>query len=88
MLGFDNVTYLSLQFKFILSERLSPQQIENSQEQSSKIGMSTFLEFINIVSIIIYNFIEFIIYFFSNSFPRYKHGTLIRTGATCKKIAL
>ena len=52
MLKFYKATYLSLFFKFTLSERLS----------NSLRGLDVFLfsEFINIVSILLYNFIEFI----------------------------
>ena len=53
MLRFDKATYLSLLFKFILSERLS-----NSLSGSDVLLHS---EFIDIVSIVVYNFIEFII---------------------------
>ena len=52
MLRFDKATYLSLRFKFILSERLS-----NSLRRSDVL---LFSEFINRVSILFYNFIEFI----------------------------
>ena len=53
MLRFDRVTYLSLLFKFIFHEKLS----------NSLLGSAVllFLEFINMVSILFYNFIEFII---------------------------
>ena len=53
MLTFDKATHLSLFFKFILSERLS-----NSLSGSVVL---LFLEFTNIVSILFYNFVEFII---------------------------
>ena len=56
MLRFHKVTYLPPLFKFILSERLS-----NSLWRLDDLLSS---EFINIVSILIYNFIEFIILFF------------------------
>ena len=52
MLTFDKATYLSFLFKFILSERMS-----NSLWGSD---VAIFSEFINIVSILFYNFIEFI----------------------------
>ena len=54
MLRFDKATYLSLLFKFILSERLC-----NSLWGSDVL---LFSEFINIVFILFYNFIEFIIF--------------------------
>ena len=54
MLRFDEATYLSLLFKFYLSERLS-----NSLWGSDVL---LFSEFINIVFILFYNFIEFIIF--------------------------
>ena len=53
MLRFGKGIYLSLLFKFILLERLS-----NSLWGSDVLPFS---EFINIVSILFYNFIEFII---------------------------
>ena len=53
MLKFDKATYLSLLYKFILSERFS-----NSLSGSD---VKLFSEFINIVSIQIYNFIQFIL---------------------------
>ena len=53
MLRFDKATYLSILFKFILSVRWS-----NSQRRSD---FPLFLEFIHIVSILFYNFIDFII---------------------------
>ena len=53
MLRFDKAIYLSLHFKFVLSERLS-----NSLWGSVVL---LFPEFINIVSILFYNLIEFII---------------------------
>ena len=52
MLRFDKATYLTFLFKFILSVRLN-----NSQPGSDVLLC---LEFINIVSILFYNFIEFI----------------------------
>ena len=53
MLRFDKATYLSLLFKFSLSERLS----------NSVLGSDVLLfsESINIVSMLFYEFIEFII---------------------------
>ena len=63
MLRFHKTTHLSLLLKFILSERLS-----NSLWGSD---LLLFSEFINIVSILFYNLIEFIILlniFFSNFF--------------------
>ena len=53
MLRFDKATYLSFYFKFILSKRLS-----NNIWESDVLLVS---EFIFIVSILVYNFIEFII---------------------------
>ena len=67
----DKVTYLLLLFKFVLSKRLS-----NSLWGSDVL---LFLEFIYIVSILLYNFIEFIIMlysFFVISFVRYKEYTI------------
>ena len=67
MLRFDKARYLSLLFKFILSGRLS-----NSLWGSDVL---LFSEFINIVSILFYNFIEFIILLYTFlviSFARYK----------------
>ena len=67
MLRFDKATYLSLIFKFILSERLS-----NSVGGSDVL---LFSEFINIVSILFYKFIEFSIFLYAflvTSFPLYK----------------
>ena len=57
MLRFDKATYLSLLFKFILSERSS----------NSLCGSDVLLfeEFINIVSILFYNFIELIVLFYT-----------------------
>ena len=52
MLKFDKATYLFFLFKFILLERLS-----NSLCGSNVL---LFQEFINIVSILFYNFIELI----------------------------
>ena len=54
MLRFDKGTYLPFLFKFILSKNLS-----NSLRGSDVL---LFSEFINIVSILFYNFIEFTIY--------------------------
>ena len=53
MLRFDKVTYLALLFKFILSTALG-----NSLRGSD---ILLFLDFINIVFILFYNFFEFII---------------------------
>ena len=67
MLRFDKTTYLSLVFKLILSERLS-----NSLQGSDVL---LFPEFINIVSILFYNFIKFIISIYTFlviTFARYK----------------
>ena len=50
---FDKATYLSLLFKVILSERMS-YNLRGSE-------VSLISEFINIVSILFYSFIEFII---------------------------
>ena len=67
MLRFDKATYLSLLFNFVLSERLG-----------SNLGESDvllFSDFINIVSILFYTFIEFIILsytFLVVCFLRYK----------------
>ena len=64
MLRFDRATYLSVLFKSILSEKLS-----NSLREL------LLLEFINIVSILFYNFIEFIILLYTFLviyFTRYK----------------
>ena len=57
MLRFDKLTNLSLLFKFILPERLS-----NSLWGSDVL---LFLEFINITSILVYNYTEFIILFYA-----------------------
>ena len=67
MLRFYRATYLSLLFKFILSERLS----------NSLLGSDVLLisEFINIPSILTYNLIEFIILLYTYLliiFARYK----------------
>ena len=67
MLRFDKVTYLSFLFKFILSVTLS-QSLRGSD-------VLLFSQFINIVSILFYNFIEFIILLYTFlviSFCRYK----------------
>ena len=67
MLSFDKATYLSLLFRVILSVRLS-----NSLWGSDVL---IFSEFINIVSILFYNFIEFIILLLITlyiSFARYR----------------
>ena len=53
MLRFDKATCLSLLFKFILSVRLSM-----SLEESD---VSLFLEIMNIVTTLFYDFVEFII---------------------------
>ena len=66
MLRFDKATYLSLLFMFVLSARFS-----NSLWESDVLLIS---EFINIVSILFYDFIEFIILsytFLVNFFARY-----------------
>ena len=57
MLRFDKATYLSLLFKFILSERLS-----NSLYSSDVL---LFSEFINIVPILYYTFIEFTVFLYT-----------------------
>ena len=57
MLRFDKATYLSLIFMFILSVRLSISLWESD--------VLLFLEFINTVSILFYNFIEFIMLLFA-----------------------
>ena len=67
MLSFDKTTYLSFLFKFILSKRLS----------NGLLGSDVLLfpEFINVVSILFYNFIEFIILLYTFlviSFARYR----------------
>ena len=67
MLRFEKATYLSLLFRFILSERLS----------NSRWGWDVLLfpEFKDIVSILFYNFIKFIILLYNflvTSFSRYK----------------
>ena len=67
MLRFDRATYLSLHFKLIQSERLS-----DSLRRSDILLLS---EFITTVSILFYNFIEFIVLFYTFlviSFSRYK----------------
>ena len=53
MLTFDNATYVSFLFKFILSLWLS--------NSLSGLTVPLFLEFRYIVSVVLYNFIEFII---------------------------
>ena len=53
---FDKATYLSLRFKSALSERLS-----NSLQRSDVL---LFSKFINIVSTLFYNFIEFITFLY------------------------
>ena len=57
MLRFDRAAYLLLLFKSILSERLS-----NSLEELDVLLIS---EFINIVSILLYSFVEFIMLLYS-----------------------
>ena len=57
MLRFDKATYLSLIFMFILSVRLSISLWESD--------VLLFLEFINTVSILFDNFIEFIMLLFA-----------------------
>ena len=67
MLRFDKATYLSLLFKFILSQRLS-----NSLCGSDVL---LFSEFINILSTLFYNLIKFIISLctsLATFFARYK----------------
>ena len=53
MLRFDRATYLSVLFKFTFSERLSHSLLGSD--------VLLFLEFTNIVSILFYNFIKFIL---------------------------
>ena len=64
ILRFDRATYLKLLFKFILFRLL----------QNSLWGLDIllFLEFINIVSILFYNFLELLNTFLIISFARYK----------------
>ena len=65
MLRLDKAAYSSLVVKSILSVRLS----------SSLSDVALFLEFKNMVSILFYNFIEFILLFYNfrvTSFSRYK----------------
>ena len=67
MLRLGKATHLSLRFKFILSERFSISLWGS--------GVLLFREFIDIVSILFYNFIEFIVLLYTflvNSFSRYK----------------
>ena len=67
MLKFYKATYLSLLFKFILSVRLSNNLCGSD--------VLLFLEFINIVPILFYNFIEIIILLYTFLvifFSRYK----------------
>ena len=52
MLRFDRATYLSLLFKFIFTERLS--------HCLGGSNVLLFSEFMNIVSIVLYNFIKLI----------------------------
>ena len=58
MLTFDNATYVSLLFKFILSLWLS--------NSLSGLNVPLFLEFRYRVSVVIYNFIEFIILLYTS----------------------
>ena len=63
----DKAIYLSFLFKFILFER--------SSNSLRGLGLPPYLEFINIISILFYNFIEFIILLHTLlviSFARYK----------------
>ena len=53
MLRFDRATYLPLLFRFIFYERLSNNLLESN--------VLLFLEFIDIASILFYDFIKFII---------------------------
>ena len=74
MLRFDRATYSSLLFKFIFSERVS-----NSLCGSDVL---LFLELINIASVLIHNFIEFIILlykFLVISFALYKEYIICLT---------
>ena len=67
MLRFHKATYLSLLLRFILSVRLSNSLCESD--------VLLFSEFINIVSTLFYNFIEFIILLYTFlviSFARYR----------------
>ena len=67
MLRFDKATYLSLLFQFNLSKRLS-----NTLWESDVL---LFSEFLNIVAILFYDFIEFIILLYTSvviSFARYR----------------
>ena len=67
MLRFDKATDLSLVFKFILPERLSNRLWGQD--------VSLFLKFINIVFLLFYNFIEFIMLLYTLlviSFAQYK----------------
>ena len=67
MLRFDKATDLSLVFKFILPERLSNRLWGQD--------VSLFLKFINIVFLLVYNFIEFIMLLYTLlviSFAQYK----------------
>ena len=59
MLRFDEATYLSLLFKFILSVRFSNNLLGSN--------VPLLLGFMNIVSILFYNFIEFIILMYTFS---------------------
>ena len=73
MIRFDKGTYLSLLFRFILSETLS-----NSLWESDVL---LFLEFVNMVSILCYNFIEFIMLLYTIlliSFVQYEEYMILR----------
>ena len=73
MIRFDKETYLSILFRFILSETLS-----NSLWESDVL---LFLEFVNIVSILCYNFIEFIMLLYTIlliSFVRYEEYMILQ----------
>ena len=89
MLRFDKTTYLSIFFKSILSERLSNNLLGSDD--------LLFLEFISIVSILFYNFIEcsillctFLVIYFSHfkeymicliSFSKFPH---VLPASTCE----
>ena len=80
MLRFDKATYLSLLFKFILSERL-----RNSLRGSDVL---LFSEFINVVCILFYNFIELamLLYtFLVISFARFSKFSDVLPAFTCAK---
>ena len=57
MLRFDKATYFSLRFKFILSERLSDSLLESD--------VLLFAEFMYIVSMMYYFFIQFIMFLYN-----------------------